>query len=240
VTAYYDSTAIASQNVINLLPNLDTTLTFYWDTTGMPKGNYTIKAEASEVPGEIDLADNALVDGKVEVLWHDVAVVDVVCNRTWVYQGHSVDINVTVRNEGEYPEIVTVTLYYNITASKKIGTQAINLLSGEMQTIIFVWNTTDVECCHNYTITAVASIAYPDADPTDNTLSDGRVKVRILGDVNGDGKVDIFDVRMIAVAFGSYPGNPRWNPDYDLNQSHGIDIFDVRLAAKNFGKKCPT
>ncbi len=48
VTDYYDSTAIASQNVIKLLPNWDTTLTFYWNTTGMPRGNYTLKAEASK------------------------------------------------------------------------------------------------------------------------------------------------------------------------------------------------
>jgi hypothetical protein len=46
----------------------------------------------------------------------------------------------------------------------------------------------------------------------------------------------MFDIRLIAKAFGSYPGDPKWNPDYDLNQSGGIDMFDIRLVAKNFGK----
>jgi hypothetical protein len=237
VTAYYDSTAIASQNVINLLPNLDTTLTFYWDTTGMPKGNYAIRAEASEVPGEIDLADNALVDGKVEVLWHDVAVVNVVCNRTWVYQGHSVDINVTVRNEGDYPEIVTVTLYYNITASQIVGTQIITLLSGESQTLVFAWDTTSVEYCHNYTMTAVATIA-SDNHPADNNLADGTVKVRILGDTNGDGKVDLHDVLTSALAFGSFLGHPDWNPVADINRDNKVDLSDYLDIAINFGKTC--
>jgi hypothetical protein len=238
VTVYYDYTAIASQNVINLFPNWTITLTFYWDTTGMPRGNYTIKAEASEVPGEIDLLDNVLVDGKVEVLWHDVAVVNVVCDRTWVYQGHSVNINVTVRNEGDYPETVSVTLYYNITADQEVGTQVINLLSGETQTIIFVWNTIGVEYCHNYTITAVASIAYPDVDPTDNTLVDGKVKVRILGDTDGDGKVDLTDILTAAIAFGSFPGHPAWNPLADINRDNKVDLSDFLDIAINFGKTC--
>ncbi len=179
-----------------------------------------------------------LVDEKVEVLWHDVAVVDVVCNRTWVYQGHSVNINVTVRNEGDYPETVSVTLYYNITANKKIGTQVINLRSGETQTIIFVWDTIGVEYCHNYTITAVASIAYPDVDPTDNTLVDGKVKVRILGDTNGDGKVDLNDILTAALAFGSFPGHPDWNPVADINRDNKVDLCDFLDIAINFGKTC--
>jgi hypothetical protein len=195
VTVYYDVTAIASQGVVNLLPNWKTKLTFYWNTSGMPRGNYTIKAEASAVPGEIDLLDNVLVDGKVEVLWHDVAVVNVVCDRTWVYQGHSVNINATVRDEGDFAENVTVTLYYNITANKIIGTQNnITLFPGQNQTLFFVWDTTGVEYCHNYTIAAVATIAFVDNDPMDNTLTDGKIEVRILGDLNGDGVVDGSDI----------------------------------------------
>jgi parallel beta-helix repeat protein len=206
VTVYYDSTAIASQNVINLLPNWNTTLTFYWNTAGMARDNYTIKAEASTVPGEIDLLDNVFIDGKVEVLWHDVAIVDVIPSQAWVYQGHTVNISVTVRNEGDFSEAITVTLYYNITASKIIGTKIINLLQRENQAIVFTWDTTGVKYCHNYTITAVATIAFVDNDPVDNTLTDGKIKVRILGDLNGDGVVDGSDFYVLLVNWGkSYP-----------------------------------
>jgi hypothetical protein len=140
-----------------------------------------------------------------------------------------------VLNKGDFPETVNVTLYYNITANQIIGTQIINLPLGQSQTLVFTWNTTGVEYCHNYTMTAVATIA-ADYYPADNTLADGKVKVRIMGDVDGNGEVSMFDIRLIAKAFGSYPGDPKWNPDYDLNQSGGIDMFDIRLVAKNFGK----
>ena len=69
VTAYYDSTAINTQTVNNLAPGANTTLTFIM--TGVSPGNaglnYTISAEASVVPYEIDTDDNTYVDGDIWV-----------------------------------------------------------------------------------------------------------------------------------------------------------------------------
>ena len=61
----------------------------------------------------------------------------------------------------------------------------------------------------------------------------------MLGDINGDGIVDVFDFMIVATAFGSKPGDSRWNPDADLNNDGLIDIFDVWAVAKNFGKTEP-
>jgi thermitase len=58
----------------------------------------------------------------------------------------------------------------------------------------------------------------------------------IKGDLNHDGKVDVKDVAAAAAAFGSYPGQPRWNPTADVNQDGKIDIRDIAFIAKNFGK----
>jgi len=43
-------------------------LTFEWNTTGIPLGNYTISAYAWPVPGETDVTDNSLTDGTVYVI----------------------------------------------------------------------------------------------------------------------------------------------------------------------------
>jgi len=67
VTLYYNSNAINYTTVTNLPPGENTTITFTWNTTGVPKGNYTIKAIAEPVPGETDTTDNTLVDGTVLV-----------------------------------------------------------------------------------------------------------------------------------------------------------------------------
>ena len=58
----------------------------------------------------------------------------------------------------------------------------------------------------------------------------------LLGDLNDDGVVDIFDVVIIAKAFGSEPGDDNWNQLADLNGDDIVDIFDVVTISKNFGK----
>ena len=62
------------------------------------------------------------------------------------------------------------------------------------------------------------------------------ITVTLLGDLNGDGIVDIFDVVLIAIAFGSQPGDVNWDAIADLNNDGIVDIFDVVLLAQNFGK----
>jgi len=61
----------------------------------------------------------------------------------------------------------------------------------------------------------------------------------MLGDINGDGIVDVFDFMIVAAAFGSKPGDSKWNPDADLNNDGLVDIFDVWAISKNFGKTEP-
>lgn len=53
---------------------------------------------------------------------------------------------------------------------------------------------------------------------------------KVLGDVNGDGTVNIFDVGLILGAYGSTPGSPRWNPNADFNNDGFVGIDDVSIA----------
>ena len=66
VTAYANTTTIASQNV-TLASGTSTTLTLTWNTTGLAYGNYTISAYAWPAPGEIDTANNNCTGGWVIV-----------------------------------------------------------------------------------------------------------------------------------------------------------------------------
>lgn len=59
----------------------------------------------------------------------------------------------------------------------------------------------------------------------------------ILGDVNGDRKVRVDDVLLVALAFGSNKGDPDWDPYADLNGDDKIRVDDVLIAAKEFGKQ---
>jgi parallel beta-helix repeat protein len=63
ITIYANSTTIGEINNINLESRNFKIVSYTWNTSGFVTGNYTIKAAADSVPGEIDITDNMLSDG---------------------------------------------------------------------------------------------------------------------------------------------------------------------------------
>ena len=67
VYAYYDSALIGTFTVRDLAPQAEKDIMFRWCTRCLEPGNYTLSAEASVVPGEVDVEDNRFVDGVVRI-----------------------------------------------------------------------------------------------------------------------------------------------------------------------------
>ena len=238
VRAYYDGNLIGTVPIVNLLPGAEKTVIITWDTSGVPADVYDIKGEADTVPYETNTTNNIFVDGTVQILTviRDVAITNVVSWKTWAYQGWIVKINVTAKNLGEVSETFDVKAYYDATI---IGTvHIIDLPAGAEITWIFEWNTSSVTPCHNYTISGIATEVPYEYNATNNVFVDGKVKIRYMGDVNGDGGVDIADISLLIDAFFAYPGHPRWNPDGDLNQDDLIDLSDISIAIDYFQQGC--
>lgn len=103
----------------------------------------------------------------------------------------------------------------------------------------FNWNTSGVELYTNYTLRAEATTLPGEIDPNNNIYINGAVVIKLLGDVNGDRTIDIFDVVLASVALGAQPGEPLWNPIADLNQDAIIDIFDLVIVVIRLGQTIP-
>jgi len=102
-------------------------------------------------------------DGFFETLTvHDVAVTSLDAP-TKATLGDLVSINVTVANEGDFNETLTVTVSYDST---EIDTTTFTLNEGLSKTVEFSWNTTGLGV-GVYTINATATITL-DEDPGDN------------------------------------------------------------------------
>jgi len=71
----------------------------------------------------------------------------------------------------------------------------------------------------------------------DGTSFEGSsvIGVRMPGDVNMDGIVDILDLVTVGEAFGSNPEHVRWNSAADEKEDGLIDIFDLVLVCNSFG-----
>jgi hypothetical protein len=237
VHAYYDSHVIGTIPVTGLTPSEERDIIFEWNTIGVLEGNYTIKAEADSVPYEVDTTDNKLTDGKVWIMthFHDVAIVSVT-SESWVYHGWIVHINVTARNEGEFTESFDINAYCNTTLIGSV--HVTNLPPGSQYTAQFTADTSELLPCHTYPIKGEATPVPFEYNGTNNVIVSVGFKVRLIGDLNGDGKVDLDDVLTVSLAFGSFPGQPNWNPAADTNRDNKVDLTDVLTVYINFGKTC--
>jgi len=238
VRAFCNDTLVGTAPVIDLAPNSQTDVYIPWNTTGM-SGVFVVRAEATAVPYEYNLTNNVYTDGTVEIItvMHDIAVLNVLPEQTWTYQGWIVKINVTVKNMGETCETFNLTAYYNDNSIDVIT--GLTLAPNEELVVEYEWNTSSVIPCRNYTIKAEASIVLYEYNIINNIYEDGTVEVRMLGDVNADGTVDMADISIILDAFMTYPGHPCWNPEADLDRSNSVDMVDISMAIENFNKTCP-
>jgi len=58
----------------------------------------------------------------------------------------------------------------------------------------------------------------------------------ILPDINHDRIINILDISVVAMAFGSKLGDEKWNLIADLNDDDVVDVLDISIVAKDFGK----
>jgi len=184
VTVFFDSHIVGTVLVGSLLPSEDKLLIFGWDTQGVPVGTYTLKANLTDESDE-NTANNYFIDGTVEVKTgppppppiHDVAVVSVIPEATFVTVGDTFNINVTVKNNGTETESFSVFLYYNGTENKVAPSISVtNLAAGTETTVIFSWNTSSF-VPNNYTLVGYAQPVQDEVNTADNALTDGTVKL---------------------------------------------------------------
>jgi PKD repeat protein len=72
---------------------------------------------------------------------------------------------------------------------------------------------------------------------TDNTTHIVSVQQStLIGDINGDGVVNILDAILMANAFNSKQGDSNWNPNADLNSDNVVNILDAIILANHFGQ----
>ena len=168
---------------------------------------------------------------------HDISIADVSPSKTVVGEKLTLNLSVSVENQGDFVEIFNITAYANTTI---IGTfENFALASGEAKTLSFIWNTTGA-VKGNYTITAKATTVLGETDIDDNTLvADEFVCVSIPGDVDCDFDVDLYDAVKLLVVYGVEKGNSKYDPNCDIDMDGDIDLYDAVTLLTHYGEKYP-
>jgi hypothetical protein len=165
---------------------------------------------------------------------HEITLLEVEPFAAAVYEGNSLNVTVTVKNKGLNVESFNVTVLYDGAIISK--QEVVDMATGAVLNLTFPWNTTLVVPNVNYTISAEADVVAGELAIADNIFVDGEVFVKIAGDANGDGTVDIFDVGTVSAHW--YPGPPVGPLGYDwhvdINDDGAIDIFDIGIVSANW------
>ena len=168
---------------------------------------------------------------------HNIATINAASAKTVFGEGFNASINVTVANQGSYPETFNVTVYANDT---QVATQPVTLETGTSTTITFTWNTTGF-AYGNCTIDAYAEPVLNETYVADNNIT-WTVHVGVPGDISGptqgvyDGKCDMRDVSYLIIRFNSKPYSANWNPNADINDDGTVNMRDISTAIINFNK----
>ena len=215
-------------------------ISLFWNTTGFTAGDYTVSVRAMAFPADLNATDDVNAENIVTVFepiilspGHDICINSIATSKSIVGQGYPLYIEVRAWNFGSFPETFNITVSANSTTIIRFSD--VSLASGDFATITFMWSATGF-AYGNCTISAYASPVENETDIADNTLSGGTVYVGIPGDINGDGVVDVYDLIVIASAYGFSPSDPNWNSDSDINGDNTIDIFDLILGASHYGE----
>jgi hypothetical protein len=223
-----------------------------------PGGTWALNNFASwrPMPPYFAVVEAAVVTSEIP---HDVAVTNVTTIKTGcvpcetVCKGMNMEVYVTVKNHGFWNETFDVTVYANSTA---FGVQTVKVDADQSTTLTFVWNTSSAVEYENYTIGAIASMVIGESDLTDNSFTDGTLTVTHMGDITGDGKVEIADLSRVNAAYGSVRVNDPLDPKYgqywhppkippcptcphtpntDVTGDRKVEIADLSRTSGNFG-----
>lgn len=213
-----------------------------WDDSYPSGGNYwsdysgvdVKRGPGQDLPGSDGIGDTPYVidsdnQDRYPIVHRDVAALNVISSKTVVGQNYSMNVSVTVENQGDYTETFNVTVYANVTA---IQTETLTLTSQNSTTLTFTWNTTGF-AYGNYSISAFASPVEGETYLADNTLVDGWVNVSLPGDINGDRYVNAKDAVMLGSAF--YPTGT-YNPNADINDDGYVNAKDTIILGTYFGQ----
>ena len=208
-------------------------------------GTYLGDSGASPISHVVD-------DGSILIRGADLSVTDI----TILDQGCSIYKNQTHANGSSYYYPVEVTIYndgdlvadgfyvnlevYWINGSLTETSEEMYVADLAVGTGLVVNFTNLFHPMHTGRYRLIATVDsqsnVTEGDETNNTLQLDNIPVTVMGDISGDGVVDVSDAVIIALAWGATPADPQWNIKADVNNDKEINILDAARLTLHWGQ----
>jgi hypothetical protein len=194
------------------------------------------KADGSITVGTRDLTVTSITVDKLDCqIYKDDTHAD---GSTYYYP-----VEVNIQNTGTLAAgtfNVSLTVYaYNGTFTE--ATQEINVTTGLGAGASAIVNFTGLfhptkTGMYKLTATVDSQNNVIEDNEANNVLVLDNVPVTVMGDINGDGHVNILDGVTISLAWEATPTNTWWNIKADLNHDGVIDVFDATRIGIHWGE----
>lgn len=224
---YYSSMSDYSVNVTTLAPSevWSITVPMYMRRCG----NFSIWTYASSI-------ESGFVYGYIPVNVKSPAFLEVRndYSRGWVGPGTEFIINSEISNLGDYPVdgvTVDLQLFEGISTGEPLTQNIGDLLAGETKVVEWTVTAENDTGYFLYVVSAV-DLTWQYGDTNYGSI---EVTEDMMEDLNRDNTVNIIDISLVAVAFGSELGLPLWNVIADVDCSGKVDIIDIARVAIQFG-----
>ncbi|MCF7847403.1 MAG: DUF2271 domain-containing protein [Kiritimatiellales bacterium] len=134
---------IGTGNVTDLAGNSSTIVAINWNTSGLPSGQYTLRAEAGPMVGETTVSDNTLTDTiLLRNARHDVAIQSVDFDHLMRNPGETTGADVWVSNMGDFTESSVLVRATDLTENGLLASQTISSITpAQASKAVLAWGT---------------------------------------------------------------------------------------------------
>ncbi len=174
----------------------------------------------------------SIVVGEVDIKVVNVTLTPTSMNNV-TYTISMVNITVYLSNNGGVDVAFNVTVYGNQFNATVIP---VNVSRGEIAQVFLSWNVTSIPKC-NCTICCNATLE--DNLNQTNNFAQNVISLGVACDLNGDGRCGLADLVILANAYGSKPGDLKWNPIADIDGNGIVGLSDLVLLANHYGNIDP-
>jgi len=192
--------------------------------------------------------------GTLDLTVTSIAIRNMYGNATWTYSIYANDtysnlstfyysVIVTVQNTGTLAAgsfKVKLEVFY-VAALESSGELTVASLGGSATkelNFTNVFSPTHTGIAGVYSLKATVDSAYTvvEDNEANNVLTKNDFVVTIMGDINGDKKINILDGVKLSLAFAGTPGSIQWNVAADLNHDNVINVLDATRISIHWGE----